>query len=114
MPFDRTFSPLNDIKRNIELARSFVTGMNYEQFLKDQKSVYAVVRCLEIVSEASRRLPDELKARHAHIPWTDIAAAGNVYRHGYQLVRDDLLWETVHEGLPPLLVAVGEELARIK
>jgi uncharacterized protein with HEPN domain len=42
---------------------------------------YAVIRSLEIISEASRRLSDELKARHPGIPWREMAAAGNFYRH---------------------------------
>jgi len=43
-----------------------------------------VTRCLEVISEASRRLSDELKARHLGIPWKQMAGAGNIYRHDYQ------------------------------
>jgi hypothetical protein len=50
----------------------------------DEKTLYAVVRSLEIISEASRRLTDEVKARHANIEWREMAAAGNVYRHSYE------------------------------
>ena len=55
--------------------------MSYEAFRADVRTVYAVTRCLEIISEASRRLPKQLKARHTKISWTDIAGAGSVYRH---------------------------------
>ena len=84
------------------------------QFQNDRKSVYAVVRCLELISEATRRLPTELKERHPSVPWSNIAAAGSVYRHGYQLVRDDVLWLTVQESLQPLLVTVEQELGRFE
>jgi uncharacterized protein with HEPN domain len=57
----------------------------------DQKTVCAVVRGLEIISEASRRLPDDLKAGHPGIDWVAIAAAGNVYRHEYEGVDVDLI-----------------------
>jgi uncharacterized protein with HEPN domain len=50
----------------------------------DLLRLYVVTRCLEIISEASRRLPDDLKARHPSIAWKEMAAAGNVYRHEYE------------------------------
>jgi uncharacterized protein with HEPN domain len=106
-------SALRDIKDNIELARTFAAGLSLATFKADRKTVYAVIRCLEIVSEASRRLPADLKERHPNIPWSDVAGAGSIYRHGYQLVRDDVLWVTVRES-PPLLAAVEQELARLK
>jgi Protein of unknown function DUF86 len=69
---------LNDIRHHIALAEGFVAGMDYEAFKDDNLRIYAVTRCLEIVSEASRRLPDELKARHPSIEWREMAAAGNI------------------------------------
>ncbi len=104
---------LQDIKENIDLAQSFVANMSFAEFQSDRRTLYAVVRCLEIVSEASRRLPLELKARHLSIQWDQIASAGNIYRHGYDLVRDDLLWNTVKNALEPLRVAVDEELGKL-
>ena len=76
------------IRDNIHLARSFVAGFDYERFRADPRTVYAVTRALEIISEASRRLPATMKKRRAAIPWPDIAAAGNVYRHDYEDVRE--------------------------
>ncbi len=60
---------LRDIAHHIDLALSFTAGFDYEAFVADSRTVYAVTRCLEIISEASRRLPDDLKARHPSIPW---------------------------------------------
>ena len=70
---------LNDIRHT--LAEGFVAGMTYATFKDDYLHLYAVTRCLEIISEASRRLPEELKVRHPSIEWSDIAGAGNIYRH---------------------------------
>jgi uncharacterized protein with HEPN domain len=106
--------PLTDIKQNIELAHAFVAGFSFADFQSDRKTAYAVTRCLEIISEASRRLPAVLKERHPEIPWTDIAAAGSVYRHGYQSIRDDIIWRTVQVSLRALLVVVEEELRRLE
>jgi uncharacterized protein with HEPN domain len=59
-------------------------------------------RCLEIISEASRRLPDEIKARYPSIAWKNMAGAGNVYRHDYEDVAAKLVWDTMQLALPPL------------
>ncbi len=102
---------LIDIRDNIRLARGFVEGLTYETFRDNLLLFYGVTRCLEIVSEASRRLPAELKERHSHIQWSAIAGAGNVYRHDYEFVDKLLIWGTVHERLPELLAMVEQELA---
>lgn len=103
---------LMDIRTNIGLAQKFVNGLTYETFCDDQLAFYAVTRCLEIISEAPRRLPDELKARYADIPWKDVAGAGNVYRHDYEDVQHKLIWGTVHNRLPVLLAMTEEELPK--
>jgi uncharacterized protein with HEPN domain len=71
---------------------------------------YAVTRCLEIISEASRRLPDELKARHPSIAWKRIAGAGNIYRHNYEDVAARFVWETVQRDFPSLRAVIAREL----
>src|SRR5947209_8483067 len=93
---------LLDIRDNIQLARNFVAGCDFETFRQDRKTFYATTRCLEIISEASRRLPAELKSRHSHIQWQRIAGAGNIYRHNYDNVAEQIVWKTVHEALPAL------------
>jgi uncharacterized protein with HEPN domain len=105
---------LADILRNIELARGFVADMSFEAFRSDQRTFYAVIRCLEIISEASRKLPDDLKARHANIPWAEMAAAGNFYRHDYDGVLEHLVWRTVERSLEPLRAAVAQELSKLQ
>ena len=94
------------VLHNIALARQFAEGMTLEQFAADAKTIYAVTRCLEIVSEASRRLPAEAKARHLDGPWQEIAAAGNVYRHEYEDVLASILWNTIRQRLDALETAV--------
>jgi uncharacterized protein with HEPN domain len=101
------------IRDNVTLARSFVDGFAYEQFCNNQLVFYAVTRALEIVSEASRRLLAAIKARHPEIPWTDVAGAGNIYRHDYEDVLQRRVWVTVQRHLPPLLAVVEQELRRL-
>lgn len=105
---------LLDIRENIRLAEAFVVGLDYDEFRNNQLVFYAVMRALEIISEASRRLPDDMKARHPNIPWVEMAGAGNVYRHDYEDVRHRLVWGTVHNRLPALLAAVEREIATLR
>jgi len=92
MPSTRSEPPLDaltDILRNIDLARSFVDGLNYADFQQDIRTIYAAPRCLEVISETSCRLPKEMKLRHPDISWSDIAGAGNIYRHDYEDVLEE-------------------------
>ena len=110
MPSRDTARVLHTIAYNIELARRFVGDISYDAFADDERTLYAVTRCLEIISEASRRLPDDLKGRHPGVQWDQIAGAGNVYRHDYEDVLADILWNTVRDHLHLLEEAVRKEL----
>ena len=90
-----------------------MAGLNRAAFYADTRTIFAVTRCLEIISEASRRLPEELKARNPSIAWTKMAAAGNVYRHDYEDVAARYVWDTVQLALPPLREVIEQELARL-
>lgn len=112
MRSDPTETALRDIHHHIELAERFVAGFDQEKFQDDARTVYAVTRCLEIISEASRRLPLSLKERHSTIPWKQMAGAGNVYRHDYEDIAARFVWDTVKLSLPEVRKAVEKELAR--
>jgi uncharacterized protein with HEPN domain len=105
-------SALDDILHNIILAQHFTDGQDVERFRDDIMRVYAVTRCPEIISEASRRLSNGLKTRHPEVPWREIAGAGNVYRHDYEDVVANRVWDTVQLALPTLRAVVEQELAR--
>jgi uncharacterized protein with HEPN domain len=111
MRSDAAPAALRDIAHHIDLAVQFTAGSDYEAFVADPRTVYAVTRCLEIISEASRRLPDELKARHPAIAWKQMAGAGNIYRHDYEDVAASYVWTTVRSHLPPLRAVIAHELA---
>ena len=102
---------LSDIVFNIDLANAFARGFDYDGFLADTRTFYAITRCLEIISEASRRLSAETKARDPDIPWREMSASGDIYRHDYEDVAHRLVWGTVHEFLPALRVMAKTELA---
>jgi uncharacterized protein with HEPN domain len=101
---------LTGIRHHIAMAQGFVDGMNLDAFKDNNLHIYAVIRCLEIISEASRRLPEDLKARHPSIEWREMAAAGNIYRHEYEDVAARRVWLTVTVSLPLLQSVVEQEL----
>lgn len=107
---DRDRRTLIDIRANILLAQSFVQDTTQEEFQSDSMRLYAVTRAVEIVSEASRRLSPDIRARHPALPWRAIAGIGNVLRHNYDDVDELVLWNTVQDDLPGLLEAVDQEL----
>lgn len=100
------------IVESIEAAQDFVVGLRLDEFSTDRRNLYAVTRCLEIVSEASRRVDAGTRERHPHIAWRQIANAGNVYRHEYDIVSPGMIWRTVQEDLPDLLIVCRAELTR--
>jgi uncharacterized protein with HEPN domain len=83
---DRLSQNLLDIVENVEAALRFVKGVTKEEFVSDQMRRYAAVRALEIISEASRRVPEDIAALYPDIPWRKVRDAGNVYRHVYREV----------------------------
>ena len=113
MPSKNPAQRLKDIIDNIDAIRAFTAGMTLDGFVGDRKTIYAVTRALEIISEASRRLPDDLKLRHPNIDWPAIAAAGNVYRHEYEVVDETLVWHTVQHSLAGLRDLSSAELRRL-
>jgi uncharacterized protein with HEPN domain len=112
MPSDPTDRVLRDILHHIDLATNFAEGLDRHTFKADLRAFYAVTRCLEIISEASRCLPNELKARHPAISWKQMADAGNIYRHDYEDVAAQLVWDTLQISLPPLKVVIEIEIHR--
>ena len=112
MRSDASAVALSDIQHHIELAIAFSRGLTETEFKNDLRTVYAVTRCLEIISEASRRVSEDIKNRHGSIPWKQIAGSGNVYRHDYEDVAAQMIWDTIQRALPALKAMVAEELAR--
>ena len=86
--------------------------MSLQDFAADRIRFNADTRCLEIISEGSRRLSDEIRERHQEVAWRDIRDAGNIYRHDYDGVQERIVLATVERSLPDLLVVVENELSR--
>lgn len=97
---------LTDIADSIDRIEQYTAGLSRAEFAADRLRRDAVERCIEIISEARRRIPADLKARHPGIPWPQIAAIGNIFRHEYDEVSPALVWEVVSLHLPELRTVV--------
>jgi uncharacterized protein with HEPN domain len=109
-PNEREALAWRAIRDNVRLAQAFVADATAERFSTDRKTFYAVTRCLEIVSEAARRLRGAQQARYPELEWRQIEDSGNVFRHQYQVVAETRVWPTVQERLPDLLAAANAAL----
>ena len=85
--------------------------LTWEQFIANKFLRLGIERCLEIISEASRHLPEEFKQKHAGIPWRQVADIGNRLRHGYDNVNNQIVWNIVQDDIPVLKAAVEAAIA---
>ena len=104
---------LKDIVEAIGHIRSDMENVTLEPFAGGRRKRWQVERGLEIVSEASRHLPEDMKARHPEIPWRKVAGIGNVLRHEYTRVAADALWRLVRDDLSVLDQVCRAELAAL-
>jgi uncharacterized protein with HEPN domain len=114
MPSKNPAQRLQDIFDNIDAIAAFTAQLDFPSFRVDRKTVYAVVRALEILLGASRRLPEELRNRHPEIDWAAVAASGNIYRHEYEAVDEALIWHTVRHDLAALRTVAMSEFDRLQ
>ena len=92
-------------------AISFVASRQRADLDTDAQLRFAVIHAIELVGEAGRHVSDELQARHAEVPWRQIAATRNRIAHGYWDVDLDVVWRIVSADLPPLAAQIERILA---
>lgn len=104
---------LEDIADAMQAASEFVQGINELQFRSDRKTVYAVIRALEVVGEAAKRIPTDVRDRYPDVPWRRLTGMRDRLIHGYDSVDLAIVWATLHEALPlaqaPLEAAIQKE-----
>lgn len=97
---------LTDMQEALAGIGEMLQGVDFETYSGTWHLRRATERGIEISSEASRHIPDEMQARHPDIPWREIAAIGNRLRHEYARIDDRILWEVTWRHLPALEAAV--------
>lgn len=93
---------LRDILKAMEDIQSFVGEMNFEGFQQDDKTASAVIRKLEIIGEAAKQIPKEVREEYPSVPWQDMAGMRDKLIHAYSDVDLALIWRVVKEENPRL------------
>ncbi len=93
---------IKDMLEAIETVDDMLVGLQFDTFegAGFRGSRRGIERCIEIVSEASRHVPEDLKAQFQNIPWRNIRGIGNVLRHGYSVVDNRVIWRISTQSLP--------------
>lgn len=99
---------LDYIQRSMELALSFTTDMSLEDFRDDEKTHYAVIRCLETIGEAAKRNPEDFRHAHPDIPWKSMAGMRDRLIHGYDVADSEIVWVTVRDTVPAILQMIAQ------
>lgn len=100
---------LQDMLNSLDDVVSFTKNMRFDSFSEDKKTVYAVIRCLEVMGEAAKKIPKSLRDKHPSLPWKEMAGMRDK-AHEYFGVNLKTLWKTAKEELPPLRPLIQEML----
>jgi uncharacterized protein with HEPN domain len=104
---------LKDILDNIDFAETLVKNKEYDLFAADITSQYAAVRCLEIIGEAAKQIPEILRSKYPQVPWRDMAGMRDKIAYFYFGVNINVVWKTITETIPvvrPFIQKAYEEM----
>ena len=100
---------IQDIIDAMKAAGSFIENMSYDEFINDQKTVYASIRAIQIIGEAAKKVPEAVRVKYPRIPWREMAGMRDKVTHEYFGVQMRVLWNTLNDDIPPLI----DEMCRI-
>jgi len=101
---------IDDILNAIASIKNFVEGVDFDHFLSDEKTNYAVIRALEIIGEASSKIPPEVREKYSDIPWKEIIGMRNKLIHEYAGVDLKVVWDTIEKDI----FLVKEKIEKMK
>ena len=101
---------LEDMLNSAAKVSRYTAGMSFEDFLADERTLDAVVRNLEIIGEAAKNVPPEVRDRYGDIEWRKIAGLRDILSHTYFKVSEAIFWDVVQNGVPPLAQKVKQIL----
>jgi len=105
---------VKDILECLEKIDEFLGSMDFEQFREDDKTKSAVVRKLEIIGEAAKNIPKQIRQKYRELPWTDMAGMRDKIAHFYFGIDYSIVWEVIKEKLPEIKPVIQKMLEEIE
>ncbi len=102
---------LEDIRESCRKILRFTRGYTKDEFVADDRTFDAVVRNLEVIGEAVKKLPSVFKERYSEVPWKKIAGLRDIVAHEYFGIDEDIVWDIVVSRIPELLYVVENSLS---
>lgn len=100
---------LRDIMTCIERIGTYVSGLDRKDFFADQKTMDAVMRNLEVIGEAAKKLPENIKEKYPNVEWRKLAGLRDILVHHYFGIDEDIIWDV----LANKILEVKTELEKI-
>ncbi|MBI2591143.1 MAG: DUF86 domain-containing protein [Candidatus Brennerbacteria bacterium] len=100
------FDYIQDILDSIKDIEIFITGADFYKFKDDKKTINAIIRSLEVIGEAAKKLPDEIREKYSDIPWKNIVGMRDKLIHEYFGVDEEIIWKVASEEIPSLKLSI--------
>ena len=105
---------IEDIVNAMDKALKFIENMSYEDFVRDDKTIFAVIRAIEIIGEAVKHTPEDFKKKYPEVPWKGMAGMRDKVIHGYFGVDTKVVWDTVKKRIPEVKPVFEKMLDELK
>ncbi len=105
---------LEDISQRIEKISSYIDGMNYDEFVKDDKTVSACIREIEVIGEATKQIPQEITQRFDELPWSLMAKMRDKLIHWYFEIDEEIVWNVATLKLPTIKIQIDFIIDELK
>jgi len=99
---------VQDILDSINDVENFIDGMEFEDFINDKKTIYSVVRAIEIIGEAAKNVPEQIRTKYPDVPWKQMAGMRDKLIHEYFGVDLEILWKTAKDDVPQLKTPISK------
>lgn len=93
---------VQDILDSMNDIETFIAGISFEKFLDDKKTINAVIRSLEVIGEAAKNIPENIKNKHPEVPWKKMAGMRDKLIHEYSGIDESIVWKVAKDELPPI------------